>query len=210
MPEMNVARVERQRAPDLPVRRSSTVSGSTNPDQSPSDACKDSAEGPTWSFQGNLPTEEVTQWYRPSWQDGLRYIGYRWIYLTPAVGLVILGVAVMFRPDMAGLVIRVGYKLITVVVGIAAWLVGHVIRQATQGRKEPFCIFCGYNLTGLPDNYRCPECGRPYTWAMIDEYRRDPQWFIERWKARRELPAAAKPFEAGPVRRRKRAKDGTE
>ena len=159
---------------------------------------------------GDLPTEPITQWYRPSWRDGLRHVGYRWIFLTPAVGLVILGVAVVWQPSLATWVIRIGYKLITVVAGVAAWLFGHVIRQAAQGRKEPFCIFCGYNLTGLPDNYRCPECGRPYTWAMIAEYRRDPQWFIDRWNARRQLPSTPEPFAAGPVRRKKRARDGTE
>jgi hypothetical protein len=186
------------------------LTGHTHSDQPPPDANKGSIEEPTWPLQGNLVTEEVTRWYRPSWRDGVRHLGYRWIYMTPAVALLFLGVAVVFRPEMAGLLIRFGYKLITVVIAISAWLVGYAIRQAVQSRKEPFCIFCGYNLTGLPDNYRCPECGRPYTWAMIDEYRRDPQWFIERWKARRELPTAAEPFDAGPVRRRKRARDGTE
>lgn len=159
---------------------------------------------------GDPSSDPVTQWYRPSWRDGLRYVGYRWIFLTPAVALVVLAVAVVWHPSLATWILRFGYKLITVVAGVAAWLFGHVIRQAAQARKEPFCIFCGYNLTGLPDNHRCPECGRPYTWAMIDEYRRDPQWFIERWKARRQLPGPPEPFAAGPVRRKKRARDGTE
>ena len=52
-------------------------------------------------------------------------------------------------------------------------LAGYGLRRAAQARREPFCIFCGYNLTGLPDHYRCPECGRPYTWQMIEEYRAD-------------------------------------
>ncbi len=85
---------------------------------------------------------------------------------------------------------------------------GYVLKRAVQARKEPFCIFCGYNLTGLPDAYRCPECGRPYTWAEIEEYRRDPQWFIERWKARRALPPPDQPLEAKPSRR-PRSSDGT-
>jgi hypothetical protein len=159
---------------------------------------------------GDFPGEPVTQWYRPSWRDGLRYVGYRWIFLTPVAVLVVLAVATIWHPSLATWLLRFGYKLITVVAGVTAWLFSHVVRQAAQGRKEPFCIFCGYNLTGLPDNYRCPECGRPYTWAMIAEYRRDPQWFIERWNARRQLPGAPEPFDAGPVRRKKRARDGTE
>ena len=86
--------------------------------------------------------------------------------------------------------------------------VGYILNRAIRTRREPFCIYCGYNLTGLPDAYRCPECGRPYTWEEIEEYRRDPPWFIERWKARQALPAADPPLEAGPSQRGK-SSDGT-
>jgi hypothetical protein len=27
--------------------------------------------------------------------------------------------------------------------------------------NEPYCSHCGYNLTGLVDSSKCPECGRP-------------------------------------------------
>jgi len=108
------------------------------------------------------------------------------------------------------LLLVVGVKMFVTTAAIAIALAGYVIRRAIQARKEPFCIFCGYNLTGLPDGHRCPECGRSISWAVIAEYRRDPQWFIERWKAHRELPPASEPFHAGVHARRKRARDGTE
>ena len=49
-------------------------------------------------------------------------------------------------------------------------------REAT---RPPRCIDCGYNLTGLPDCYTCPECGRRYTHAEIDAYFEDPEAFEE-------------------------------
>jgi hypothetical protein len=34
----------------------------------------------------------------------------------------------------------------------------------------PHCVKCGYNLTGLPDRGRCPECGNSF-----DAARREPE-----------------------------------
>ena len=85
----------------------------------------------------------------------------------------------------------------------------YLIRNAVRSRHEPFCIFCGYNLKGLPDNYRCPECGRHYTFKMIDEYRSDPAWFIQRWRARQQLPPSDQPFDVPADAPRRRSRDGT-
>jgi hypothetical protein len=43
---------------------------------------------------------------------------------------------------------------------------------------------------------------------LIDEYRRDPHWFIQRYKHHKINPTADEPFSAGPVRRKK-SRDGT-
>jgi hypothetical protein len=150
------------------------------------------------------------QWWRPSWGDVARSVGWRWILLTPAVGLVLLYAASWYVFIPGGLLWLLEVKLAIFVASIAVSLAAYVARRAARARQEPFCIYCGYNLTGLPDNYRCPECGRPYTWRLIDEYRRDPHWFIERWRIQQNLPTALTPFEAGPVRRKRRARDGTE
>ena len=152
------------------------------------------------------PGEEIT-WWRPGWRDTWRYVGYRWIFLTPALGLIILAVPLLRWPSVFSPFFVLEAKLFVFVVAIALTLAGFVIRRAVRARKEPFCIYCGYNLTGLPDNYRCPECGRPYNWQLIAEYRRDPQWFIERYRHHQKLPPAATPFNAGPVHRRR--PDGT-
>jgi hypothetical protein len=152
------------------------------------------------------PGEEIV-WWQPGWRDAWRYVGYRWIFLAPALGLIALAVPLLRWPSVFSPFFVLEAKLFVFVVAIALTLAGFVVRRAVRARKEPFCIYCGYNLTGLPDNYRCPECGRPYSWRVIDEYRRDPHWFIERYQAHQKLPPPDAPFDAGPVRRRRR--DGT-
>ncbi len=146
------------------------------------------------------------RWWRPGWRDGLRHVGWRWIFLLPSVlfGLVWLP---PLRPLRLAL-LAAGIQLVGLMVTIALSLAGYVVRRAARARTEPFCIFCGYDLSGLPDGYRCPECGRPYSWRLIAEYRRDPEWFIARYRALRHLPPAPQPFDAGPGPRRRR-RDGT-
>ena len=82
-------------------------------------------------------------------------------------------------------------------------------KDVIRARREPFCIHCGYGLTGLPDNHACPECGRRYSFRIIDEYRRDPHWFIERYRASRLLPKPDAPFAAGTITGKRRSRDGT-
>ncbi len=152
------------------------------------------------------PDAEI-RWWRPGWVDAWRHVGWRWVFLLPALGLLLLAVPALRWPSLWNVFIILELKLLIFVTAIALTLAGYVVRRAARARREPFCIFCGYNLTGLPDHYRCPECGRPYTWRLIAEYRRDPQWFIERYAAARRLPPADVPFDAGAVRRPSR--DGT-
>jgi hypothetical protein len=151
------------------------------------------------------PGEHIT-WWRPGWHDTWRYVGWRWVLLTPSL-LLLIFLFLPLRLYYVNLYVIAG-KLALLMAAVALTLMGFVFRRAARARQEPFCIFCGYNLTGLPDNYRCPECGRPYTWRLIAEYRRDPQWFIERYRAMSRLPPRDEPFPAGPVRRR-RSRDGT-
>ncbi len=161
----------------------------------------------TPSQMGSGPgTDNGITWWQPGWRDMWRYVGYRWVFLIPAL-LLPFGLLLPLRFYNAGLIVIWVKLLVLPMVGVSIWLTRYVLLRAVRARKEPFCVFCGYNLSGLPDNYRCPECGRPYTWRLIAEYRRDPQWFVERYRARTRLPAADAPFAAGPVHRRSR--DGT-
>ena len=150
------------------------------------------------------PQEEL-EWWRPGWSTTWQYVGWRWILLIPALGLVLFALVPLRWYNLS--ILAVGIKLALFMGAVGLTLSGYVVRRAVRARQEPFCIYCGYNLSGLPDHYRCPECGRPYTWRLIAEYRRDPAWFIERYRASRRVPPADVPFDAGPVRRRTR--DGT-
>jgi hypothetical protein len=160
------------------------------------------------SVDPDADPERIT-WWRPSWRDAARHVGWRWVFLLPAVALVLLMVAAAFFRGLRGPVIALGVHVAAFVGAVAFAMAGYVWRCAARARAEPFCIHCGYDLSGLPDNYRCPECGRPYTWRLIAEYRRDPEWFQERWKLHRHLPPSDAPIDAGPVRRRRRSRDGT-
>lgn len=161
------------------------------------------------SEMAHVPGEEPP-WWKPGWQDRLRYVGYRWIFFVPLLGLAGLLGYWMYRVRFfSGGGIQLGFKLGGLIIAAVASLAGYIVRKAARARKEPFCIHCGYTLTGLPDNYRCPECGRPYSWRWIEEYRRDPEQFIERYRARGRLPEAPQPFDAGAHRRRRRSRDGT-
>lgn len=149
--------------------------------------------------------KEDIRWWRPGFADSWQYVGWRWVFLLPAL-LIVLFFIFPLQVLIPFFVIHV--YVFVFVAAVAVTLAGYVFRRAARARTEPFCIFCGYNLTGLPDNYRCPECGKPYTWRLIAEYRRDPQWFIERYEALKRLPPADAPFDAGMVRSR-RSRDGT-
>lgn len=39
-------------------------------------------------------------------------------------------------------------------------------------RNEPYCSNCGYQLTGLVDSSKCPECGRP----LVEVLTRPQRW----------------------------------
>jgi hypothetical protein len=162
---------------------------------------RETGHGPTTAAE-----EAHIRWWRPGWTDALRFVGWRWILLAPSALLLLL-----LWPGLRWLspvLVILGAKLLLFTGAVAVALAGYVFRRAARARTEPFCMFCGYNLTGLPDHYRCPECGRPYTWRLIAEYRRDPAWFIERYRALRQLPVPDPPFAAGPGGARRR-RDGT-
>jgi hypothetical protein len=150
--------------------------------------------------------DENTRWYKPSISETAGLLGWRWVYVAP---LVLLIATLVAFPAAAVPVLINGWKLIIFAVALPLAAFANAARNVVGNRKDPFCIHCGYSLVGLPDNHRCPECGQPYQWQLIDEYRRDPGFFVQRHKAVRTLPPPDHaPFAAGQHRRR-RSRDGT-
>ena len=147
------------------------------------------------------------RWYKPTLAETIQLMGWRCIYFAPAVVLLALG-AISLRYIWLLPLLAVWWKLLLVAVVLpgsyAVKSAAHIIRQ----RKDPFCIHCGYDLSGLADNHSCPECGERYTFRAVEEYRRDPAWFIHRYEMKGDLPVSDEPFQALPPKR-PRSRDGT-
>jgi len=154
------------------------------------------------------PGEDVP-WWTPSWSDAARNLGWRWILFVPALFALVLLFMIPWRRDWWQALLAF-WKPLFIAIALPTGAAVHALNTVVKNRKDPFCIHCGYGLTGLPDGHRCPECGRQFSLAMIDEYRRDPQWFVKRWKMHHAmLPTADKPFDTGPARPRRKSRDGT-
>jgi predicted RNA-binding Zn-ribbon protein involved in translation (DUF1610 family) len=147
------------------------------------------------------------RWYKPTIGETLTLMGWRWLYFLPAIVLILFLIISPLHIFMVQFVF-IYWKLLVIAIGLPMSVFIKTAKRGVGVRKEPFCIHCGYELTNLPDNYVCPECGEPYTFRIIDEYRRDPHWFIERYKVRGKLPEADVPFEARKSSRKK-SRDGT-
>jgi len=156
---------------------------------------------------GEMEWGDDITWWKPGFFETARLMGWRWVLVLPMVGLIVILALAPMDPVIWQMMWVGGIKLLVIIVSLPFILAGQAFSKAVKMRGEPFCIHCGYDLVGLPDNHRCPECGRPYRFAMIDEYRRDPEAFIQRWKRRHEVPMRDQPFIAGVSKRKSR--DGT-
>jgi hypothetical protein len=136
-------------------------------------------------------------WWTPGWKDLARHLGWKWIFALPAVVILGLAAGSLWSGQFLYPLWFIGMKVAAVCLLIPFLLLLEMGRLAINARKEPFCIHCGYGLTGLPDNHACPECGREYSFGLIEEYRRDPNWFKERYRMRHEIPRSDQPFHAG-------------
>ena len=69
---------------------------------------------------------------------------------------------------------------------MAAWFVWAYLRAVGIDRpvipisRPPLCERCGYNLTAMSLNARCPECGMPITESLGDHVRTGTPWMHRR------------------------------
>jgi hypothetical protein len=134
-------------------------------------------------------------WFDPPWWRAPRWyhVLYVVIILSPLIGLVLL----VWSPRYSATVPPFDWLqiLLFLMAAIAAFTFGKLPR-IVRGIRHPFCIHCGYDLSGLADAQHCPECGVAYSLADIDAYRRDPVKFRREWKRRCKTQAAS-PREGG-------------
>lgn len=139
-----------------------------------------------------------TPWWRPDTGHITRTIGWGWLLIIPSIvaafGLPIVA-AVYTGSIFAGQVANL-LKLSAFLIAVAVTLVLRAVRMSVQSRRGLFCIHCGYTLEGLASDGVCPECGRGYRQALIEEFKKDPHFFAARGRALARAPRF-EPFFAG-------------
>ncbi len=133
--------------------------------------------------EDRLPFESEGPWWRPGWQHVARVIAWRWVILLPALAIGIGGPYELIMDRAFMPMAAASFKLIVFSWGVIITIVAWGIRHAVAGRKDMFCIHCGYSVHGLGERGQCPECGRFFNVSMINEYRKDPHFFVQRHKA---------------------------
>ena len=149
----------------------------------------------TWSFLewlgfSNPRRPPKLVWWRPRWREVLRRTPWAWAMLAP----ILVGVALVAGGAVAGpghgAVFWVGMKILLLALVIPAVTWDHLRHNVIRARLDPFCIHCGWTLTGLPQEGRCPECGRAYRMKVVEMFRRDPQWVMAYWRLSGKPPSA--------------------
>ena len=161
----------------------------------------------TAGMSDHLTDEENPPFWKPSLGQSLAYLGWKNLYFLPAAALLAVLALGWFYPHIWLMLVRMGFKVIATLTLIPMTLAGYGASLALKARKDPFCIHCGHCLLGLPERHICPECGRPYDLDMVEDYRRDRKWFIERFRARRKHRLEGMSILALPSRR-PRSRDG--
>lgn len=129
-------------------------------------------------FSGDVP------FWQPSWFETLKYVGWRWIILGPAVLFVLTPIPLLiFRRGLLLVSFTWGFKLWVAAVAWCIYILARAVKRGVKDRHGVFCIHCGYTLDGLSESGRCPECGRQFIRSLSEEYKKDPHFFMQRHKA---------------------------
>lgn len=137
-------------------------------------------------------------WWTPSTSDIARAVGWWWVPITLSAAALLVGTFAAFSSPALLVTWPLQLKLALFAAAVTLTVVVSRIRRIVRRRLDHFCIHCGYSLDALPDASTCPECGRPYTRALIAEYRKDPVFFRQRWREISRAPHTHKPLDTAP------------
>ena len=132
----------------------------------------------SWPRNVGAPHSEypTTYWGKPIPPPAFRR-QVRWIWFTGAgVALVVAAGVLLIWPWELGLVewVAIGF-----IASAHLAIKIHVRRfaRATVAADFARCLVCGYRLTGLPEEGRCPECGTEY---RVDDVRGAWRYYLSR------------------------------
>jgi hypothetical protein len=128
--------------------------------------------------------QEPVSWWKPSIGSAIAASPVAWLAGAFAGACLILGWIVVL--PFAGVFGFVLFKVALIGVAILISLRSRALRRVLDARRELFCIHCGYSLKGLEEEPDCPECGMVFRRSIIEDYRRDPDWFIKRFETLRK------------------------
>jgi len=126
-----------------------------------------------------MPWGAIDERARDSFGHSLRQTWLRTTHLMFALFLLLVVLEVRFS---LGPSFRGEFMIIPVVLVSIAWLVWAWLRAIGVERKvetivrPPLCEFCGYDLTTMPMESRCPECGRNIVDSLGADARPGAPW----------------------------------
>ena len=127
----------------------------------------------TWRERLGLPpaTRVRPVWWRPPWGLLLRHAGWWWIPLVgpPMIGIASLMIAILGGQPYSPLG-WIGIRILTI------WIIVPLIARANLNlkvmrlRADPYCLHCGYTLTGLLAQVGRPGLVRDLAGRLISEF----------------------------------------
>src|SRR4051812_47130088 len=108
----------------------------------------DAAASPTELVPSHVDAGAEPQWYLPGLGETARLLGWRWVYFLPAIGLLVLVFWIPARPWLIQFLVAY-WKLWIIAVAVPTGVAVNAAKHAIRARKDPFCIHCGYGLSGL-------------------------------------------------------------